>query len=181
MSSFLLCGMVRAIFPPLISDPVYLQQREEEERERGDQLPECDYYPATPIEMLCQCVTIVQSWVRLPLTMAAILMTKSVWGSEDNGAVEPPQSTRLMLPFQQACSAAECARLPGKWKWRRSRGLGPIKTQARVSSPTLIILDLSHLSTLCKYISTLPQTQLRNYKQGTALCTVVEMLLLLCI
>lgn len=113
--------------------------------------------------------------------MAAILMTKSVWGSEDNGAVEPPQSTRLMRPFQQACSAAECARLPGKWKWRRSRGLGPIKTQARVSSPTLIILDLSHLSTLCKYISTLPQTQLRNYKQGTALCTVVEMLLLLCI
>lgn len=113
--------------------------------------------------------------------MAAILMTKSVWGSEDNGAAEPPQSTRLMLPFQQACSAAECARLPGKWKWRGSRGLGPIKTQARVSSPTLIILDLSHLSTLCKYTNTLPQTKLRTYKQGTAICTVVEMLLTWCI
>lgn len=98
--------------------------------------------------------------------MAAILMTKSVWGSEDNGAVEPPQSMRLMLPFQQACPAAECARLLGKWKWRRSRVLGPINTQARVWSPTLIILDLSHLSTLCKYINTLPQAQLRTAETG---------------
>lgn len=119
--------------------------------------------------MLCQCVAIVWAWVRLPLTMAAVLMTKSVWGSGDNGAVEPPQSARLMLPFQRACSAAECARLPGKGKWRRARGLGPIKTLARVRSPTLIILDLSHLSTLCKYFSTPPQVQLRACHQETAM------------
>lgn len=123
----------------------------------GDQLPECVYYPPTPIKLLCQCVAIVSSWVRLLPTTAAILMTQSVWGSEDNGALEPPQSARLMLPFQPTRSAAECARLLGKWSGAGPGGLSPIKTQARVSSPTLIILDLSHLSTVCKYIM-LPHT-----------------------
>lgn len=157
------------IIPTSDSAPVDPQHRDgESEREGGDQLLECDHYAATPIEMLCQCVAIVWAWVRLPLTIAAVLMTKSVWGSGDNGAVEPPQSAGLMLPFQQACSAAECARLPGKGKWRRARGLGPIKTLARVRSPTLIILDLSHLSTLCKYFSTPPQVQLRTCRQETA-------------
>ncbi|CAJ1071367.1 LOW QUALITY PROTEIN: beta-crystallin A2 [Xyrichtys novacula] len=47
--------------------------------------------------------------------MAAMLMTKSVWGSEDNGALEPPQSARLKPLFQPPRSAAECARLLGKW------------------------------------------------------------------
>lgn len=55
-------------------------------------------------------------------------------------------------------------------EWRASRGPGPIKTQARVSPPTLIILDLSHLSTVCKYINTLPQTQLR--RSGGQLCVL---------
>ena len=54
-------------------------------------------------------------------------------------------------------------------EWRRSRGPGPIKTQASFSSPTLIILDLSHLSTVCKYFNTLPPTQLRNSDQGCVL------------
>ncbi|XP_028992590.1 beta-crystallin A2b isoform X2 [Betta splendens] len=75
-------------------------------------------------------------------------MTKSLQGSGDNGALEPPQRARLMLPFQRARSAAECARLPGSW----AGGAGPIKTLARVSPPTLIILDLSHLSTVCNLI-----------------------------
>lgn len=122
-----------------------------------DQLLECVHYPATPIKMLCQCVAIVSLWFTLPLHMAAIFMTQPVWGSEDNSAMEPPQSKRLMLPFHWARSAAECARMMGNWKWRWSRGLGPIKIQARVSSPTLILLDLSHLSTLCKYMNTPPR------------------------
>ncbi|XP_004086982.2 beta-crystallin A2 isoform X1 [Oryzias latipes] len=75
-------------------------------------------------------------------------MTQRVWGSEDKGALEPPQSARLMLPFQPARSAAECARLRGKWSVPGPGGPGPIKTQARLSSPTLIILDLSHISTV---------------------------------
>lgn len=136
-----------------------------------DQLLECVHYPATPIKMLCQCVAIVSLWFTLPLHMAAIFMTQPVWGSEDNSAMEPPQSKRLMLPFHWARSAAECARMMGNWKWRWSRGLGPIKIQARVSSPTLILLDLSHLSTLCKYMNTPPQAQQRH-RTATMYCGV---------
>lgn len=43
----------------------------------------------------------------------AVLMTQRVWGSEDKGVVEPPQSARLMPPFQPARSAAECAKRGG--------------------------------------------------------------------
>lgn len=66
--------------------------------------------------------------------MAAIMMTKSVWGSEDNGALEPPQSTRLMLPFQpaaqllsvQGCWANGVAQVQGAWPYKNtSEGLFP--------------------------------------------------------
>lgn len=98
----------------------------------------------TVVSVRCLCIAAGQ-------VASAVLMTQRVWGSEDKGALEPPQSARLMLPFQPARSAAECARLRGKWSVPGPGGPGPIKTQARLSSPTLIILDLSHISTVCKY------------------------------
>lgn len=103
----------------------------------GDQHPECNYYAATPIEMLCQCLSIVWARVRLPLTATTVLMTKSLWGSEDNDAVEPPQSARLMLPFQPPGSAAECARLPVQREVAQGQGARPYKNAGEGLLPNI--------------------------------------------
>lgn len=77
--------------------------------ERGDQLPECLYYPATPNKLLCQCVAIVWSWGRLPLSMAAILMTKSLRGSADNSAIGASTKSEANAPLSaQSLSCWVC-------------------------------------------------------------------------
>lgn len=66
--------------------------------------------------------------------MAAILMTKSVWGSADNGAMEPPQSMRLMSPFSRPAQllsvqgywANGVAQVQGAWPYKNTgEGLFP--------------------------------------------------------
>lgn len=74
-----------------------------------------------------------------------------LWGQWSSGASTKREANASLSAGPLSCWVCKAA---GQMEWRRSRGPGPIKTQARVSSPTLIILDLSHLSTVCKYINT---------------------------